>query len=802
MNAVQSFAYNMLFSLKVLNFAGNRLGVLSDGLFMSANLPNLQEIVVSDCDVRDVRQFAFAGLSNLVALDLSNNDLKQVPSNALKEAPHLRQLRLSGNPLTALPAAAFSGLGQLDRLELSSCDLINVDVDAFVGLPSLSRLRLDGNMLKRLSPRPLAPLSHSLVAIQLHRNPMACDCRLRALRQWLNSNNVPPTVPPTCEGPARIAGKAWDDLTDDDFACKPQVLRAGVAGPAVPNVGNGNVTMFCLVGGSPPPRVAWLWQDQELRNGSKSSKATFSIEERLKEDAVTVDEKGEIVMGYGERASYLKVTNGEAGENGGEYLCVARSRGGQSAPAAVRPALPVATPVEDHEGADDAAATAHAEAPNRSVYVMAAFGGCAVIFLTLFFVCCVYSIRQKPGVMGTRYPRLPDDGGEATLVEMPSANGYLRVPSRAAETPRQTFQLSGAGGEGKDIKRAGEAVKDPDSDASTAHAAATALQNGSSVLKKQLSLDIQSVTLAPAALQKAPPASSSTTTQKSHSVTDIRRRQGRRESEGAVEHRGRPHRPLRPLSVGGLGDAVGLQQRSVRFNLSTYDAGDEGVRDYDDEPGAMRLRSPSDPSITLAEAVRARDRRVRFSRSREDGDTLPTHTCKRGRREQRHREDSGSRRRQERDDEEFRRWSAFLLSKLAAEDNGLSSTLPLRGERRTGERSKDLILLSPLLRESYDGSADSGDSASDVGGGGNAQLARFLREYRGLQLQLARMREACDDLRRAAGDQHRHQQLQPLRPILKSESSGQQRRPGANVSPPERGAHASGRPLGGMLPSS
>lgn len=65
-----------------------------------------------------------------------------------------------------------------------------------------------------------------LHAIELGNNPWACDCRLRPLKQWLVSNNVPHSLDPTCDSPPRLAGQQFANLQVDEFACPPELLSA------------------------------------------------------------------------------------------------------------------------------------------------------------------------------------------------------------------------------------------------------------------------------------------------------------------------------------------------------------------------------------------------------------------------------------------------------------------------------------------------------------------------------------------------------------------------------------------------
>lgn len=65
-----------------------------------------------------------------------------------------------------------------------------------------------------------------LHGIELSSNPWTCDCRLRPLKHWLKTNNVPYTTEPVCASPARLTGKKFGDLEVDEFACPPEIISA------------------------------------------------------------------------------------------------------------------------------------------------------------------------------------------------------------------------------------------------------------------------------------------------------------------------------------------------------------------------------------------------------------------------------------------------------------------------------------------------------------------------------------------------------------------------------------------------
>ena len=49
---------------------------------------------------------------------------------------------------------------------------------------------------------------------------------MRPLKDWLEEQNVPHQVDPTCQTPARIERRAFSSLSLEEFACSPELLVA------------------------------------------------------------------------------------------------------------------------------------------------------------------------------------------------------------------------------------------------------------------------------------------------------------------------------------------------------------------------------------------------------------------------------------------------------------------------------------------------------------------------------------------------------------------------------------------------
>ena len=90
----------IIFFLQVLELIGNPISQLKNEVFLHSNLLNLQEIVLSQCQVNLIERHAFKDLSNLVRLDLNHNQMTMVPSLSFHDIPRLRELSLSSNPIS------------------------------------------------------------------------------------------------------------------------------------------------------------------------------------------------------------------------------------------------------------------------------------------------------------------------------------------------------------------------------------------------------------------------------------------------------------------------------------------------------------------------------------------------------------------------------------------------------------------------------------------------------------------------------------------------------------------------------
>lgn len=296
---------------QVLDLSGNNLQILPKETFSRAGLLNLQRVFLRSCRIGQIDDRALKGLTNLIELDLSHNLLTSVPSGTFQDIPSLRDLVLSNNPIQKIDSHAFKNVPGLVKLDMSNCELQTVAPKAFEGIELLESLKLNGNRLTELRPHTVETLNR-LHGVELHDNPWHCDCRLRAVKEWLIHHNIPYTISPVCSGgPERVIHNTFAELHLDDFACKPEILPVS---RYIEATAGDNATIVCRSNAVPAAHINWYWNGRLLVNNS-----AFSSHQRIfiYEDGVQ------------DKRSSLVLTNAQESDSN-EFYCVAENRAGSA----------------------------------------------------------------------------------------------------------------------------------------------------------------------------------------------------------------------------------------------------------------------------------------------------------------------------------------------------------------------------------------------------------------------------------------------------------------------------------------
>lgn len=240
-------------SSEIQNFdlTENRITHLMHNSFSRVYLVNLHKLVLRKCEIETIHTDAFNGLKIVIEIDLSANNIRTLYPGTFEETQRLRVLLLNENKLKVLENGLFRDLVYLQKVMLSSNKLERIEEKAFRNLPGLQLLTLDRNNLSSLKVQSFESLP-KLGSLELHNNPWNCNCLLKRFRDWTIERKLY-TQPTTCQEPAGLFKKMWDEITSDKFACRPEIRTIG---PVVKiDAGNGNVTFWCKATGIPRPQV-------------------------------------------------------------------------------------------------------------------------------------------------------------------------------------------------------------------------------------------------------------------------------------------------------------------------------------------------------------------------------------------------------------------------------------------------------------------------------------------------------------------------------------------------------------------
>ncbi|XP_013932019.1 PREDICTED: phospholipase A2 inhibitor-like [Thamnophis sirtalis] len=134
-------------------------------------LPELQELYLTNNQLKTLPGGLFRNLPHLHYLNLSRNLLEDLPPALFANAGNLTYLALGGNQLAELRRSWFDTLGDLKTLHLEHNQLKEIPDSCFQKLTLLTFLDLSSNLLRCLSPEMFRGLTF-LTALLLENNPI------------------------------------------------------------------------------------------------------------------------------------------------------------------------------------------------------------------------------------------------------------------------------------------------------------------------------------------------------------------------------------------------------------------------------------------------------------------------------------------------------------------------------------------------------------------------------------------------------------------------------------------------------
>lgn len=126
--------------------------------FAFANLTLLENIILSDNQIKVLSVNAFAHHRDLAFISLDSNEIVEINRNVFVDLPSLEKLFLTNNKITTIHDKAFIHLINLEELEMDRNSLFSLNSETFSGLRKLERLDLSGNSLEVIGDNTFLPL--------------------------------------------------------------------------------------------------------------------------------------------------------------------------------------------------------------------------------------------------------------------------------------------------------------------------------------------------------------------------------------------------------------------------------------------------------------------------------------------------------------------------------------------------------------------------------------------------------------------------------------------------------------------
>jgi len=179
-------AFKGLESLDFLALNHNLLTELGPAQFLG--LYGLSSLEMDHNNIANIHSQAFEGLEDvLLSLSVTHNKLQYFPSSSLRPLHHLQTLHLDSNAITRIDEEAFQGWGEhIKNLWLQNNHIETIEDDAFTDLHSLQWLKLWNNNLETLHYELMEPVLDTMEHLDIHSNPLICDCEMRWYKRWYN----------------------------------------------------------------------------------------------------------------------------------------------------------------------------------------------------------------------------------------------------------------------------------------------------------------------------------------------------------------------------------------------------------------------------------------------------------------------------------------------------------------------------------------------------------------------------------------------------------------------------------------
>ncbi|CAG0916341.1 unnamed protein product [Notodromas monacha] len=191
-----------------------------------SNLKRLTSLHLNENQISSLEDDAFAGLEHLQWLYLNHNPIKGVPTRSLRPLTSLRSLDLRNCEINNLSADSFEVFSKnLQYLHLQYNHIKTLPMGVFDFMESLDHLQLYSNRIEHAPYDVFSGVLDTMEVLDLHGNPLVCDCDLRWYREWLDNFHATDDAgflvdKATCHVPKYEADQYVHKVPHEDFGCK------------------------------------------------------------------------------------------------------------------------------------------------------------------------------------------------------------------------------------------------------------------------------------------------------------------------------------------------------------------------------------------------------------------------------------------------------------------------------------------------------------------------------------------------------------------------------------------------------
>ncbi|XP_061693163.1 adhesion G protein-coupled receptor A3 isoform X2 [Syngnathoides biaculeatus] len=175
------------------------------------------KVVCDDVDLLETLHPNFLP-NRTFSLNLSNNKITLLRNSSFYGLAALEKLGLRNNLISTVEPWAFRGLLTLRRLDLSNNRIGCLHPEMFLDLGNLLKLNLSGNIFSTLT---VGLFTHLVALRVLHfsTETLFCDCQLKWLLQWAQSNSVRIGNETVCIYPTHLHGLEFRNLRGQQLTC-------------------------------------------------------------------------------------------------------------------------------------------------------------------------------------------------------------------------------------------------------------------------------------------------------------------------------------------------------------------------------------------------------------------------------------------------------------------------------------------------------------------------------------------------------------------------------------------------------